>query len=201
MIWSRLLSFLLRGRSIRSFTGMEYAKALEAVKKILENLRGVEGTIHLAPMGAFVYGSCFIDYFAGYFSGRELEKGARRPKGGKQYKKFIQKFMLKYDAHKLYTDLRCKLVHDFAFNGSYAYSTKFKSEAGSHLKKGKIILPNGKQTEKTLLVAENFLEDIDRAAQKYITALENNESDLRAKAIMRYKLLGSYDGDAKWEKT
>jgi len=62
-------------------------------------------------MGAFILCSCLIDAIAGFRKGCDTDRY--------DYKGFIYKNMTSYDKEKMYSDLRCKLVHSYSEGGSY----------------------------------------------------------------------------------
>ncbi len=177
----------------------DFERSVKSIEKIIQNLQGVHKIIPYSPMGAFILGSCFIDALAGFHSGRELEVKEKLPNWGKQYKAFIQRYMRGYNTHLLWRDVRCKLVHDFAFNGAYAYThrAETKEKGAKHLSKAQITVPGSATQTKVVLVAEDFLKDIEKAGQKYLKEVVNDVPKLRNNAIRRYKILGSYHGDAK----
>ena len=123
-----------------------------------------------SKMGAFILGSCFIEYLAGFRYGKETTRD--------DYKNFVKEYLDKYDAEKLYADLRCKLVHNYSEGGSYDFI-----DARPHLHNAKL------QNGKILLNLENFIADLKSALDKYFTQLESDDT-LFELAVQRYKKVG-----------
>lgn len=125
-----------------------------------------------AKMGAFILCSCLIDAIAGFMKGNDTREC--------DYKHFVGKYMPAYDAEKIYTALRCKLVHSYSEGGSYWFKDNMES---LHLSK----LDN----EKTIVNLENFIAEIESALQKYTSDLRITKNlALRNNAIKRYDLNG-----------
>ena len=125
-----------------------------------------------SKMGAFILGSCFIEYLAGFRYGKETTTRD-------DYKNFVKEYLgNKYDAEKLYADLRCKLVHNYSEGGSYQFI-----DAHAHLHNAK--LPNNK----ILLNLENFIDDLKSALDEYFTQLEKDDK-LFQLAFQRYEKVG-----------
>lgn len=123
-----------------------------------------------SKMGAFILSSCFIEYLAGFRYGKETTRD--------DYKLFISKYFKgKYNPDKLYTDLRCKLVHNYSEGGSYTFIDNrpelHKKETGD----GKIILN-----------LENFISDIEIVLKEYFEELKTDDSIFQL-AIKRFLLL------------
>lgn len=118
-----------------------------------------------ATLGAFIIASCAIDYLATFASGRKSNRGHI----AESYKNFIKKYFppeySKY-AEGIYKDLRCGMVHGLsAQNFAFVYDQPDK-----HLKLWK------PDTGIICLNLENFIDDLIKAANKYIQALD---SDIR----------------------
>ena len=130
-------------------------------------IRASEGK---SKMGAFILGSCFIEYLAGFRYGKETTHD--------DYKNFIKEFLGdKYDAEKLYEDLRCKLVHNYSEGGSYEFT-----DAKAFLHKQPI-------NNKIILNLENFIDDLKLALNDYFKKLETSDELLQL-AIKRYNKVG-----------
>jgi hypothetical protein len=91
-----------------------------------------------AKLAGFILGACFIDAMAGFYTGLKRENSKKG--SGTRFKEFARKYLLKYDAEKLYGDLRCDLVHSYTEGGTYIFTD---AKPDLHLKltpKGKIVL-------------------------------------------------------------
>ncbi len=121
-----------------------------------------------SKMGAFILCSCLIDAISGFMKGSDTK--------GPDYKSFVRKNLTSYDKAKMYTDLRCKLVHSYSEGGSYWFSDRNPSD---HLKTrtdGKIIIN-----------LENFVAEIQHILDKYCDQLKDPANKLlREKAIRRF---------------
>lgn len=136
-----------------------YKKVVDRVKYSLSDwdfediIRASQGG---AKRGAFILGSCFIDHLSCYYSGNESDK--------KNYSNFINKYLPSYDGDDLWTDMRCKLVHNYSLGNKYSiihHHSKF------HLKK---------DSDRRLIInLRNFVNDLCVAKDKYFTELENDE--------------------------
>ncbi len=125
-----------------------------------------------AKMGAFILSSCFIDYLAGFRYGKATTS--------KEYIKFTKKyFSKKYNAKKLYTDLRCKLVHNYSEGGSYLFVHE-KPELHQTIPK---------TDPRTLINLENFISELKQALDKYFSELETDENIFKL-AVNRYYKIG-----------
>ncbi len=123
-----------------------------------------------SKMGAFILSSCFIEYITGFRYGKETN--------GKDYKRFVAKYLTSYDAEKLYKDLRCKLVHNYSEGGSYMFTD---NKAEFHLKKT--------TSNKLMLNLENFIDDIENALKTYFDELEK-DVNIYELALLRLKKIG-----------
>jgi hypothetical protein len=119
-----------------------------------------------AKMGAFILASCFIDYLAGFYAGHKANAD--------EYRAFITDFLSGYDPDKLYRDFRCGVVHNYTEGGSYVFTDGEK--AGKHLTP----LKDGR----VLLNLEHFVDDIEKAMQKYFNRLDV-DTDVVKKALKR----------------
>lgn len=120
--------------------------------------------------GAFILASCFIDYMAGFVCGRETTPN--------DYKDFVRDYLPPiYDPTNLYTDLRCKLVHNYSEGGSYWLK---ENQSQRH---GQVV--NGR----TIINLENFLGDLEKAFHKLMKDIRSDPS-VGKRAIARYKSIG-----------
>jgi hypothetical protein len=120
--------------------------------------------------GAFILASCFIDHMAGFICGRETTR--------KDYKDFVRLYLPAiYEPSKLYTDLRCKLVHNYSEGGSY------------WLKHGQPQLHGKVVGSRTVINLENFLDDLEHAFHKVMKDIQHDPS-VKASAISRYNSIG-----------
>lgn len=120
-----------------------------------------------SKMGAFILSSCFIEYLAGFRYGRETNSN--------DYKNFVKIYLNgKYDAEKLYRDLRCKLVHNYSEGGSYTF-------IDNHPELHKASTAD----KKVVLNLENFISDIEDALQTYFNELRTNDTIFKL-ALDRY---------------
>lgn len=124
-----------------------------------------------AKMGAFILASCYIDYLSGFRYGK-ITKGL-------DYVRFVREYLNdKYDASKLYQDLRCKLVHNYSEGGSYAFTD-------NHPECHKVKIPDGR----IMLNLENFIDDIEAVLIKYFGELRSDDEKYKL-AQARYKKIG-----------
>ena len=123
-----------------------------------------------AKLAGFILGACFIDAMASFHAGVDLDTSKRD--SGKRFKDFVEKYLKDYNADKLWSDLRCGLVHSYAEGGTYVFTDNNK--AGFHMNytsKGKIILN-----------LEDFCADLRKAYNAYRTdILSDNDCFLKAK--------------------
>ena len=123
-----------------------------------------------AKLAGFILGACFIDAMASFHAGVDSETSKHG--SGKRFISFVEKYLKTYEANKLWSDLRCGLVHSYAEGGTYAFTDNNK--AGFHMNftsKGKIILN-----------LEDFCADLRKAYNTFRTdILSDNDSFLKAK--------------------
>ena len=120
-----------------------------------------------SKIGAFILCSCLIDAMAGF------EKGERTTRD--DYKYFVSQHLPKYDAEKLYRDLRCKLVHGYSEGGSYLFTD---ARSGQH---------TDIEGDKIIINLENFIEEIGDALDRLAAILlDKNNIEARRLAIKRY---------------
>lgn len=130
-----------------------------------------------AKLAGFILGACFIDAAAGFYAG--VTKEESKNGSGKRFKDFVRKYLAKYDADRLYEDLRCGLVHSYAEGGTYVFTDANK--AGFHFN----TTPRGK----IILNLEDFLLDLRESYR----LLRNNilsDDDVSRKAKKRYRSMG-----------
>jgi hypothetical protein len=125
-----------------------------------------------SKMGAFILSACYIDYLAGFRYGK--------PTRGKDYIKFTKKYLpSKYIAPKLYTDLRCKLVHNYSEGGTYLFT-----DGGKHPH-----MSRSTNDSRIFINLEDFIVDINSALERYFKEILANDKLLKL-AIKRYQELG-----------
>jgi hypothetical protein len=123
-----------------------------------------------AKMGAFILGSCFIEYLAGFRYGKKTTRT--------DYKNFVEQYLGSfYDAEKLCNDLRCKLVHNYSEGGSYIF---VDAKPELHGKKYK---------NKMLINLENFIDDLEKTMRKLFSEIDSDPT-IQALAKKRYAKLG-----------
>ncbi len=123
-----------------------------------------------SKMGAFILASCFIEYMAGFACGKETRK--------KDYIDFVSHYLpAMYDSTKLYSDLRCKLVHNYSEGGSY-WLTYNQPE-----------LHGLQEHKRTIINLENFIDDIGNALHRLVHEIETDPS-ARLRAVNRYQSIG-----------
>lgn len=124
-----------------------------------------------AKMGAFILASCYIDYLSGFRYGKNTK--------GLDYVRFVREYFNdKYDASKLYQDLRCKLVHNYSEGGSYAFTDNHPELHNIKTSDGRIMLN-----------LENFVDDIETVLKKYFEELRTDDEKFKL-AQNRYNRLG-----------
>jgi hypothetical protein len=107
-----------------------------------------------AKLAGFILGACFIDALAGFYEG--VDRNHVKNNSSRRFTNFVKKYLSEYDAQKLWTDLRCGLVHSYAAGTTYAFTDANK--AGFHFSKA----PNGM----LILNLEDFLADLRKAYSK-----------------------------------
>ena len=123
-----------------------------------------------SKIGAFILASCFIEYMAGFVCGRKTTR--------KDYEYFVRHYLPPmYNPSKLYTDLRCKLVHNYSEGGSYWLKDNKPQVHGQTV--------NGR----TIINLENFIDDLENAFHRFIREIQSNPS-AKQKAIDRYNSIG-----------
>jgi len=130
-----------------------------------------------AKLAGFILGACFIDTMAGFFAG--VAKKNVGSGSSDRFKDFVKKYLPKYDAEKIWVDLRCGLVHSYAEGGTYVFTDANK--AGFHF--------NFTPTGKIILNLEDFLSDLRKAYKNFRNdILIDNNVFLKAKN--RYESMG-----------
>src|SRR5689334_13470630 len=65
------------------------------------------------PIAVFILCSCFIDQVSGFrYNNKQVAC---------RYQQFINDYMPKYDAEKMYKDIRCKLVHNYSSTQFFSF--------------------------------------------------------------------------------
>ncbi len=125
-----------------------------------------------SKMGAFILSACYIDYLAGFRYGKATR--------GKDYVKFTKKYLpSNYKAWKLYTDLRCKLVHNYSEGGTYLFTDN----------NNQLHMTTPPTDSRTFINLENFTADIKTALDKYFSEIKTDDNLLKL-AIKRHQDLG-----------
>ena len=123
-----------------------------------------------AKLAGFILGACFIDAMASFHAG--VDRETSKHNSGERFRCFVEKYLKTYNAEKLYSDLRCGLVHSYAEGGTYVFTDNNK--AGFHM--------NSTSKGKTILNLEDFCADLRRAYAAYRTdILSDNDCFLKAK--------------------
>ena len=123
-----------------------------------------------SKMGAFILASCFIEYMAGFASGRETRK--------KDYESFVRHYLPPiYNPTKLYADLRCRLVHNYSEGGSYWLTYDHPELHGMT------------EHNRTVVNLENLVDDLESALCKLMNQIETDLS-AQQRAADRYKSIG-----------
>jgi hypothetical protein len=92
---------------------------------------------------------------------------------GDDYKCFVRRRLQGYDPEKLYSDLRCKLVHSYSEGRSYSF---VDDKADQHRQ------PFG---SKIVINLENFIDETKAALEAFASDIRNVNLDVRRKAIQR----------------
>jgi hypothetical protein len=124
-----------------------------------------------AKMGAFILCSCLIDAIVGFIIGKDTT--------GKDYEEFVNNNLKNYNGKKLYTDLRCKLVHSYSEGGSYNF---IDAKPNFHLKTVE---------NKTNINLEDFIKEIETYLKEFETNARNKENkELRKNIVIRHNTNG-----------
>jgi hypothetical protein len=125
-----------------------------------------------AKLAGFILGACFIDTLAGFYFG--INRSMSKNNSGKRFTTFVKKYLKRYNAEKLWEDLRCGLVHSYAEGGTYVFTDANK--AGYHFNK----IKDGR----ILLNLEDFCADLREAYRLYRNDILINDK-IYAKALRR----------------
>ncbi len=132
-------------------------------------------------IASFILCSCFIEHICTF------RYGMSKLLGDKEFTNFVSDYLNrdypeKYDAKKLRSDLRNKLVHNYSLGETYA------------LVMGQHHLHLQKHNETVIFLnLENFIIDLERAFNLYIEELRSNTDDFRElalKAFDKVKIIG-----------
>ena len=114
-----------------------------------------------SKMGAFILGSCFIEYMAGFVAGEKTTKT--------DYINFVKNYLPSYyNATKIYEDLRCKLVHNYSEGGTFLF---VDAKPNLHLKKEL-------KTGKMIINLENFISELEVGLNKLLNEIHNDPNRL-----------------------
>jgi len=125
---------------------------LGSIRKTYDSTKHEEGGS--TPLAAFILLSCAIDFFAGFLCGITSFKPG---KVSANYKEFVKKYLSSYDAQDIYTNVRCRLAHNYTIGGNVALT--HMNEAAHD--------PLGKKGGRRTINFENFLGDFQKAVEKY----------------------------------
>lgn len=156
--------------------GMTDEEAVDRAKSAIMDLAIVnmrKAAAGGANLGAFILGSCIIDYLSCLYAGKDV--------GGDGYREFVGRFFedKRYDPRDLWTSIRCGLVHKFAVEDSrYAYT---HNEPNLHFKTDK--------TGRTFLNLEQFMDDIESAARRFFE-LADSDPTIRGHVVYRVTKVG-----------
>jgi len=109
-----------------------------------------------AVLAAFMVASCLIDQLGGIMNGGKST--------GATYRKFISKYLPKYDKHNLYEDLRCALVHNYSIGRNYVLT---RDDPGKTIK-----TPDGK----TIIYIIEFVNDLKIGFDAFIKDLHTDQT-------------------------
>jgi hypothetical protein len=110
-----------------------------------------------AMLGAVILAACCIDYFARI---NAAARGASEDVGPR-FESFVETYLSMYDPKKLYTDLRCDLVHAYTGSKDFVYTD---GHPESHLQ-------HDTQRNKVIINAESFVADVFAAYEEFRKAL------------------------------
>ncbi len=125
-----------------------------------------------SKMGAFILASCFIEYMAGFKKGGSTTRT--------DYINFVKTYLKSYNAKNLYTDLRCKLVHNYSEGGSFLF---VDGKQNLHLKKEQA-------TGKIFINLENFIEELKGALDTLLDDIKKNKNQSASNALQRLQSIG-----------
>ena len=121
-------------------------------------------------IASFILCSCFIEHLCTF------RYGMIKDVGRKEFGDFVKEYLIKYDAEKLRTDLRNRLVHNYSLGESYVLVMGYPN----------LHLQDYGQNQKFLNL-ENFINDLEDAFEKYINELKANKTNLRDIAVAAYR--------------
>jgi hypothetical protein len=107
------------------------------------------------------------------------------------YKAFIKRFLPKYDADALWSDLRCGLVHNFT-NRRNRIGYDFRENRPQYHLKLRPDKDNPKIKLKVINLS-NFVNDLRIALHDFFAVLERNP-EMKCRAIERYLQVGLIAG-------
>ena len=146
---------------------------LGSIKKTYEATKDeLEGS---TPLVAFILVSCAIDFLAGFMCGI----ASFLPPAGessRNYKAFVIKYLPQYDPVDVYSNIRCRLAHNYSIGGSVGLTHR---NPAAHD-------PSGTKGQK-IINFENFFADFQDAASAYFKELAT-DSALQAKFANRFPL-------------
>jgi hypothetical protein len=122
--------------------------------------------------------SCAIDFLVTFWAGANSTS--------KRYRDFVNAFFVGYDGDKLYTELRCRMVHNYTVGDSTIICWDEPDIHGCTTREGE-----------TVLNVEQFFLDFVQAKEKYFAALRDSPQ-LLANHISRFYdigVLSSIDAD------
>jgi hypothetical protein len=126
------------------------------------------------PLAAFILVSCAIDFLAGFMCG--IASFSPSGESSRNYKAFVIKYLPQYDPVDVYSNIRCRLAHNYSIGGSVALTHR---NPAAHD-------PSGTKGRK-IINFENFFADFQDAASAYFKELAT-DSALQAKFANRFPL-------------
>lgn len=135
------------------------------LKYNLRDIKEINNNTLDFTIAEFILCSCLIDQISGFRYDTD--------KVGKRYQQFVLDYLPNYSPSELYEDLRNKLVHNYSVGGYYGLT---RNNPNIHLQN-----VNGIKH----LNLENFITDLEKSLQKYISQL-NNDPDIRKNALCWY---------------
>jgi hypothetical protein len=154
------------------------AKAENAANNALWSIERAYLPPHEGAPAAFILLTCFIDFLGTLYAGSESK--------GDTFRSFVDAFMQQtyngvgYNANELYSNLRNKLVHNYAiWQGKYVL-THGHPEKHFVTHAGRVIILN----------LENFFNDVKQAAQEYFAQVKQ-DVDLQQKLSDRISTVGT----------
>jgi len=134
---------------------------LGSIKQTYEATKNLEGDS--TPLAAFILVSCAIDFLAGFMCGiTSFQPG--RGESSRNYKAFVTKYLPQYDADDVYSNIRCRLAHNYTIGGNVGLT---------HLQP-QLHDPKGNRGQKVINF-EDFLSDFQAAADRYFDDLSSDD--------------------------